>query len=257
MCAGQCGAHLVYQTVDERARVIVANCKQWGCPRCTPYLIRNLRSEARAGRPETFVTLTSNPAMGANPADRAQRMTRGWKLLVKRIKRSFPSLDFAYLAVTEQTKNGEPHMHILLRAPFIPQDWLSKQWQELTGAFIVDIRRVKDQHSVARYVAKYLAKQPTRWNRQKRFFRSNNWRVVPRKVQDPIWKTAKTRILKHASIAMLLTLAKQQGHRIIASDERGFELALISSGTDPPLWQIAEEHIGLRRKRADWTKDAA
>jgi len=56
------------------------------------------------------------------------------------------------------TKKGWPHAHILMRAPFIPQRLIASLWKSLTGASIVDIRKVHSERHVANYVSKYLSK---------------------------------------------------------------------------------------------------
>lgn len=98
-------------------------------------------------------------------------------LLFKRWKRRFPDQPFEYFLVWERTKRGWPHAHILLVAPRVAKRWLSAQWRELTGAFIVDIQSVGSHERAARYLAKYLAKDPAvpagfrRWRRSAKFFR--------------------------------------------------------------------------------------
>jgi hypothetical protein len=79
---------------------------------------------------------------------------------VKRIRRQWPHYRFEYFIIWERTQKGWPHAHLLLRAPYIPQRYLSRVWHDLTGASIVDIRKVGDTAQVASYVAKYLAKDP-------------------------------------------------------------------------------------------------
>lgn len=78
--------------------------------------------------------------------------------LVKRIKRQFPAAEFHYLLVWETTKRGWPHAHILARTSYLPQRALSRHWKHLTGAPVVDIRRVTDHRGPTHYLAKYLTK---------------------------------------------------------------------------------------------------
>lgn len=87
-------------------------------------------------------------------------MSASVNYLFKRIRRKWPSRDTQYFLVWELTKAGWPHAHLLLRAPYIPQKWLARNWQDLTGAPIVDIRAIRHADHVAHYVAKYLAKDP-------------------------------------------------------------------------------------------------
>jgi len=80
--------------------------------------------------------------------------------LFKRLRRRFPTHHIEYALVWETTKKGWPHAHILLRAPFIPQPILSRLWAALTGAYIVDVRKVDSRAHAAAYVTKYLTKSP-------------------------------------------------------------------------------------------------
>lgn len=75
-----------------------------------------------------------------------------------------------YLTVMEATKLGWPHMHVLTTRTWIDQAWLSNLWKTLTGAFIVDIRRVTNQGHAAAYVSKYLGKAPHRFLHCKRYY---------------------------------------------------------------------------------------
>jgi hypothetical protein len=81
-----------------------------------------------------------------------------WRLLWKRIKRRYHRAELGYCKVVEFTKAGSPHLHIALKAPFIPQQWLSEQWLELTGSSVVDIRKIGTARGLARYLSKYLTK---------------------------------------------------------------------------------------------------
>jgi hypothetical protein len=63
-----------------------------------------------------------------------------------------------YLRVTEVTKKGWPHYHLLLRSGFLPHKVVKTLWAELTGATIVDLRQVKKSFSAYQYLVKYLSK---------------------------------------------------------------------------------------------------
>jgi hypothetical protein len=130
---------------------------------------------AHAGHPTTFLTLTVNPAWFADRDVRARELVIAWRKLRQRILRRFSLKRLPFLAVVERTEKGEAHLHILLRAPYIPQPWLSKQMRELNGAKVVDIRAVKDTGRVAYYISKYLGKAPVKWPGLKRYWRSQDW----------------------------------------------------------------------------------
>lgn len=110
-----------------------------------------------AAKPERFITLTVDPKRYTDPRaayDHTRRKLADFSKLVKK-----KAGTFAYFRVLEVTKNGWPHYHLLARCPFIPQDWISRTWGGLTGATIVDVRRVEKNANVFKYVLKYLCKQ--------------------------------------------------------------------------------------------------
>ena len=75
---------------------------------------------------------------------------------MKRIRKEWGA--FEYLLVFELTKIGTPHIHVSARGPFIDKNWLSRTWNELTGSFIVGIRKIKSTADCANYMSKYMGK---------------------------------------------------------------------------------------------------
>jgi len=142
---------------------------------------------AAGGEPTRFLTLTVNPAEGESPEERLFALSNAWRTVVKRLRRQHPSEPVEYLAIVEQTKAGEPHLHILLRSPFIPQPWLSAAMGELIHAPIVDIRRIRKAAEVIRYVAKYVTKAPAKMGTAKRYWTSQGYNIpeTPTATADP------------------------------------------------------------------------
>lgn len=64
---------------------------------------------------------------------------------------------FSYIWVREEQDSGLPHLHILV-SRYLPQDWLSRRWEELGGGEIVDIRQIERVEKAAHYIGKYLTK---------------------------------------------------------------------------------------------------
>lgn len=85
-----------------------------------------------------------------------------WALgrLIVKMRRFDSTRPMEYLAVWERTKAGWPHLHVLLRGPFIPQRLISRWWSSLAKSPIVDIRPLHGSRQGARYVTKYLTKDP-------------------------------------------------------------------------------------------------
>jgi len=147
-------------------------CRSWGCDICRPKRKSQLLALASSGEPNRFLTLTVNPAVGDDPEHRLRMLTHAWKVLVKRLRRTHGQHAINYLAVVESTKAGEPHLHILLRTPFIAQADISAAMSELIQAPIVDIRRIRNQREVVRYVAKYITKAPHQFGGAKRYWQT-------------------------------------------------------------------------------------
>jgi len=175
---------LVKQLPDERhARPLY--CRSWRCDICNPRRRSQLMAKAASGEPSRFLTLTVSPDTGANPYERLMALSGAWNVLVKRLRRMFPDKEVEYLAIVEETKAGEPHLHILLRSPFVPQRLISDAMKELINAPIVDIRKIKNMREVIRYVAKYIAKAPAQFGSAKRYWCSKAWEVPDdTKVED-------------------------------------------------------------------------
>src|ERR1700744_1867443 len=170
-----CGGWSLVKHEPHGTRAITLWCRSWQCADCAPYRVAALKRFAMDGQPTTFMTLTVNPATGQSPTDRAQELSNAWKIVVKRARRKWTKAPLEYLAVFEETKKGEPHLHILARAPYIPQGWLSEQMNELISAPVVDIRKVGHAKNAARYVAKYVGKGPKAFAALKRYWSSKGY----------------------------------------------------------------------------------
>lgn len=142
-------------------------------------------AKAASGEPTRLLTLTVNPQHGESPADRLRGLSNAWRLVVKRLRRANPGKEVEFLAIVEETKAGEPHLHILLRSPFVPQALISEWMRELIDAPIVDIRRVKNAREVIRYVAKYVTKAPKQFDRMKRYWSSGSWEEKSEPPEQP------------------------------------------------------------------------
>ena len=170
-----CGGWSLVKHETTGTRAITLWCRSWQCADCAPFRVADLKRQATDGQPSTFITLTVNPRLGQTPTERAQELSDAWKIVVKRARRKFTKAPLEYLAVFEETKKGEPHLHILARAPFIPQRWLSAAMDELIAAPVVDIRAVGRIKNAARYVAKYVGKGPKAFASLKRYWSSRGY----------------------------------------------------------------------------------
>jgi hypothetical protein len=101
-----------------------------------------------------MLTLTSAPS---SPLD----IQSSWRRLRMRLLRRGLCQD--YIKVTETTKSGLLHLHLLIRSPYIDVVMLRKMWSEIHGATFVYIKRVtqgaRSKRGVSSYLAKYLSKE--------------------------------------------------------------------------------------------------
>lgn len=151
-------------------------CRQWSCLSCARRLKRHLLRRLERSAPNLFITLTTSPLTAPDATAAYYRANEAVSSLIKRWRRKFPNDPVEYFLVWERTKAGWPHAHMLLKAPKVAKRWLSQNWRELTGSYIVDIQQVSSMQHAARYLAKYLAKDPQvppgqrRWRRSAKFF---------------------------------------------------------------------------------------
>lgn len=162
-------------------------CKRWRCENCSPRLRRRLRALAAAGEPERLLTLTCRPSAFPNPDAAAAAIHAAWAVIRREVRRRRPQPRLEYLAVWERTRNGWPHLHILMRGPYIPQRWVSSLMNQRANSPIVDIRRISTPREAASYVAKYVSKDPEPFGFRHRYLRSRDWPA-----RDPSrWRTRK------------------------------------------------------------------
>lgn len=147
-------------------------CKCWTCDTCRPIRAARLVREAQSGKPTRFITLTSRRTPGACPHRAARALVIAWRTIRLEYLKRHGRRSLAFLAVFEATKQGWPHLHIVVRSKWIDQRWLSDRMNSLTGSPVVDVRKVTGVRKVAAYVAKYIGKNPHRFIGVKRYWRS-------------------------------------------------------------------------------------
>ncbi len=165
-----CGTWSVIGHADDGTTIVhPLACRSWDCRSCAKRKKRQLLQRLNGASVHALLTLTCNNRLWPNPEEAFLRMSVAVNQLFKRIRRAHPEATIEYFLVWERTKAGWPHIHILLRAPFIHQHWLAVQWQELTGAPVIDIRSIHGSEQVISYIAKYLSKDPQAPQNMKRY----------------------------------------------------------------------------------------
>src|SRR5690606_24598716 len=81
----------------------------------------------------------------------------------------------SFIVVFEKHKSGWPHMHALIRAPFMPVKWLRAAWEEITGSWNVNICSLRSHDQAAAYAAKYIGKDLHAFAHCKRWWRSHDY----------------------------------------------------------------------------------
>jgi len=170
-----CREWMLHRGNADFAQAKLLLCRSWSCEYCQPIRRRALMAVAAAGEPQRFLTLTVNPKCYADPEQRLRKLSWAWRTIVKRLRRKYGRDAVEYLAVVEETKAGEPHLHILLRGKYLPQKELSQAMQELIESPIVYIERIKSTTHAVRYVAKYIGKKPAQFGTCKRYWQSVNY----------------------------------------------------------------------------------
>lgn len=166
---------IAVQPLDVGERVVELHCGKWECTDCRKRLRAKWIRIAIAGKPERFLTLTMRAGDGPPPPNAGQRLLRAFRSLLQRARREFGWRGIAYTAVLEATARGWPHLHVLLRCPYWDVKWISDRMAEYIDSPIVYMEAVRNVKGVAKYVAKYLAKEPHKFEGCRRIWRTPSW----------------------------------------------------------------------------------
>lgn len=160
-------------------------CNAWTCEECREQRKKRLIREACKGKPRIFLTLTSRIDPQKTPNQAAKELARAWRLVRLRYMRKHRLKALPFIAVFERTKNGWPHLHILLRSKAIRRSDISNWMDELTNSPVVDVRRIHSIKEVAGYVAKYIGKDPHKFGTAKRYWQSKDYKVANDNYEAP------------------------------------------------------------------------
>lgn len=174
-----CGDLGLSQDSDGVAEILAPYCRRYGCSDCLPILRKRLERVIREGRPTKLLTLTLRRVPGMSREEAAGVLMHGWDTFLKRLRRYLGDRELQFLHVKEGTKAGWPHLHVLLRMPSVDYRLLRAWWEDITGAFQVDIRRVRSVKGVAGYLSKYLTKDLVKFGSYRVWSRSRGWSIAP------------------------------------------------------------------------------
>lgn len=144
-------------TYTNQMRFIPVRCKCWNCPHCCKVNARQLEERLRAGQPSALLTLTTCVRDGETPQECHDRVRPQITKLFRELRKKYGVIEYA--CILEEFKSGYPHWHCLLKCAWIPQHEISKIWLRLTGAYRVEIEKIRHQRSMGKYLVKYVTKE--------------------------------------------------------------------------------------------------
>lgn len=219
---------------QERAGATYAEplrCNSWQCEYCAPRRKKRLIAECLSGKPNTFITLTVNPAEYSDRHERARELKRAWTVVRRALARTYGFKKMPFLAVFEATKKGEPHLHIVARVKWIPQKWLSDYMNRLIGAPVVSIERIHNKKKMVNYVAKYIGKDPQRFEGTKRYWKSQNFVIDDQRQKDAVMDAESPFYVMNNTVGKLLNRAGLEGWRV---SEHGKGFLIFHGLAGPP-----------------------
>jgi len=140
----------------DRSLLVGLTCRRWSCRPCSTAKIRRLAVLCKLAGPNRLLTLTIDPALYQSPRHAFEATAAYVPELIRYLRTRFGAVE--YLRVTELTKRGFPHYHLLIRSGFLPHAVVRNKWNEYTQATIVDLKAVGNQFGAYTYLTKYLTK---------------------------------------------------------------------------------------------------
>lgn len=210
-----CGQNTVEAEASFGGAAISVKCGRWSCPTCQPERQAQLIAIGMSGHPNRFVTITNRRRPGLSPVQAAREMVEAWRTIIRRFRRINPGKEVEYFCVFEATRNGWPHLHILMRAPYMPQQWLSAQMKGLTGSPVCWIEYIEDSGRAAAYVAKYTGKEPHKFGTLKRYWRSAGYKVASESEWVGALSLFRTWVIRTIPISMIREDWKRWGRDIL------------------------------------------
>jgi len=244
-----CGEHSLVNRGEDGIRAVSLRCRAWTCPDCRKRRKRQLIALALSGEPTMFLTLTVDPKTGTSKKDRARTLARALPVIIRRAKAKYGYKDIQYLCVFEACESGEPHLHILARCPWIGKRWLSDQLRKLTGASVVDVQRVEDKKKLAWYIAKYIGKDPHRFETCKRYWSTQGWELTKFEPQKPPGRWHSNWEIRRVSLWELAEEWRAEGREV---EETGSTILARCRGPTPSELEAYDNIMELRSLGLPW-----
>lgn len=163
----ECGAHAyVLQSIEDptQYRVAGSTCHHRFCLPCGQQRSRTIAMnvlDRLAGKPSRFLTLTLRSTT-ESLAELLAKLTACFARLRRTAlwrKRVHGGVAFIECKYSVDADRWNTHLHCIIQGAYIKQALLSKAWKRITqDSYIVDIRLVRDEAYLIRYVTKYASK---------------------------------------------------------------------------------------------------
>lgn len=172
---GYCGEYTAVKHEEVATVAVSLRCRSWNCIHCQPTRKSGLIANAIGGVPNKMLTLTHRASAEFTPEQAAKRLSWAWRICRKRLMRKHKWKSLPFLAVVEKHKSGWPHLHILLRTPFIPWVEIRDIMKELIDSPRVRIEQISKFSKVCGYCAKYCGKAVEKFQSAKRYWQSRDY----------------------------------------------------------------------------------
>lgn len=215
----ECGMSTLIADTDFGAVAAKVHCRKAGCEECAPILRAQLVAMGCSGDPNRNIVLTSLVRSDMTPEEAYDELINAmqhtlryarhrlklppevrWKIPggYKDAKRELQVIENAreddaagltsinYFRTSERTKQDWPHIHMVARCPFIPQEWLSWQMGKRCKSPVVWINAIKDIPRQIGYIVSYITKDEHRFGKSRRYAFSQKYKLPPKKPYVPL-----------------------------------------------------------------------
>lgn len=170
-----CGERSIVNGDEEGHVALSVRCRAWTCPDCMPTRKAGLIAQAIGGTPNKFLTLTLRRRRRLTAEQAAYWLINSWRKCRLKIMRWYGWSRLPFLAVVEKHKSGWPHLHILLRCPFIDHELLSEWMGQYCDGPNIWIEKLTGRKKCAVYASKYCGKATQKFTSAKRYWMSQDY----------------------------------------------------------------------------------
>lgn len=170
----ECGlSAFVQRSLDDptRYRITTNRCRSRYCRPCQAEKARLVAANLRAQIPTPnlrLLTLTLRSTDRSLGSEITRLYASFSKLRRTKLWRRHVIGGLAVLETTlhDRTLRWHPHLHVLFEGHYLPHVDVRLAWHKITAdSFVIDLRRIRGEQQIARYLAKYLTKtvEPNVW----------------------------------------------------------------------------------------------